>query len=132
MMRKLFGEFLVDEGFIADWQLSAGLRMQERLRKRRLGEILVDLGRLHPDALACVVADQLAQVARGDGQRAEPIGQRLVDEGLVSELDVVYALEIQGGYRDVRIGEVLVELGFMTPEQLDCAIRLKLDELSAA
>ncbi|MBC7172415.1 MAG: hypothetical protein H5U40_08320, partial [Polyangiaceae bacterium] len=46
MRCKRLGAFLIDEGFISRAQLELVLREQSRRRRRRIGEVLVDLGYL--------------------------------------------------------------------------------------
>ncbi len=132
MRRKPFGAFLVDEGFITPRQLSIALFTQDRLHDRRIGEILVDQGCLAASALARVIAEQHARLASEDGTRPLPFGRQLLEEGLVTESELRRALKMQERYRAMRLGDVLVELGFLSREAIETAARMQLDILSVA
>jgi hypothetical protein len=132
MRRKLFGVFLVDEGIITPRQLSIALYTQERLRERRIGEVLVELGCLDPASLARVAAEQHARLLGEDGSRPLPFGQQLVEDGLVTRAELRRGLDMQERYRAMRIGDVLFALGFVSRDVLEEAIRMQLEMLSVA
>jgi type IV pilus assembly protein PilB len=68
----------------------------------RLGEVLADLRVVHPQQIAVV----LAEPQRGEHK---PLGQRLVERGLVTEFDIARAVAH-------RFSLDLVDLGTITPE----------------
>ncbi len=68
----------------------------------RLGEILVDLQLVHPQHVATVLAEQQP------GEH-KPLGQRLVERGLISEYDIARAVAH-------RFQLELVDLGAITPD----------------
>src|SRR5262245_9585672 len=68
----------------------------------RLGEILVDLQFVHPEQIAAV----LAEPEQGEHK---PLGQRLVERGIISEYDIARAVAH-------RFSLELVDLGAVTPD----------------
>jgi type IV pilus assembly protein PilB len=68
----------------------------------RLGEILADLHIVHPQQIAAV----LAEPERGEHK---PLGQRLVEHGIISEYDIARAVAH-------RFSLELVDLGAITPD----------------
>jgi type IV pilus assembly protein PilB len=68
----------------------------------RLGEILVDMQLIHPQQIAAV----LAEPEHGEHK---PLGQRLVERGLISEYDIARAVAH-------RFGLELVDLSAITPD----------------
>jgi len=62
------------------------------------------------------------------GGRRLRIGEFLVGEGLVREADIVRALAQQERDRGKRIGEVLLELGFLSAQTLADAVRAQLED----
>jgi hypothetical protein len=66
---RLLGEILVDSGQVTLVQLNEARRRQMQERERRIGEILVEMGHLSPDALARALAIQSSE-DRGRGGRA--------------------------------------------------------------
>ena len=68
----------------------------------RLGEILVDLQFVHPEQIAAV----LAEPEHGEHK---PLGQRLVERGIIGEYDIARAVAY-------RFSLELVDLGAVTPD----------------
>lgn len=63
--RMPLGERLVYEGLISREDLRAALHQQQRLRDKRIGELMVDLGLLSAHDLNDVVGRQLEEMAVG-------------------------------------------------------------------
>ena len=118
---KRFGEYLVDEGFISEAQLQRALARQRDLRRTPLGEVLVDLHRLKRSDLEEQLSLHLQEL-HDEGSSHRRFGDFLVDSGTVSEADIAEALRAQEQMRRKKIGEILVELGFLSAEDRDRAI----------
>jgi type IV pilus assembly protein PilB len=72
------------------------------LTKKRLGDLLVEAGKISKDQLEHVLKSQ-----RTSGKR---IGQLLVEENIITEDDILNVLEVQLGIQRVYIDEVSVDL----------------------
>jgi len=81
MQRRLFGAFVVAEGYVTEGQLGLALEHQSRLRQTRLGDILVAQGSIPRALLERAALDQM-DIAGGGRLR---IGEFLVGEGLVRQ-----------------------------------------------
>jgi hypothetical protein len=124
MQRRLFGAFLVAEGYVTEAHLALALEHQRRLRQSRLGDILVAQGAIPRPVLERAVVEQLDV----DGGHRVRLGEFLVGEGLLRQADLDRALAQQERDRAKRIGEVLLELGFLDAETLAQAVRTQLEE----
>lgn len=90
---------------------------QESLKRRRIGDILVDL--------SYVTKRQLREISRKYNHRLQ-IGAILVDNGSITEEQLAQAMEKERTtYRP--LGEILVESGYLTEEQLATALSQQLD-----
>jgi hypothetical protein len=123
MQRRLFGAFLVAEGYISEGQLQLALEHQVRLRQARLGDILVARGAIPRSMLERAVLDQMEL----SGRRLR-LGEFLVGEGLIRQSDLDGALAQQERDRGKRLGEILIELGFLDTTRLAEAIRHQLED----
>lgn len=130
MLHRCLGEFLVEEGFVTEEQLELGLARQERIRRMKIGEVLVEMGVLRHGDLMRAVEQHLSRVARG-GVRLR-LTEWLIEEQLATSHQIQIALWRQEQYRRKRIGEILVELGILSQARLDAAIRIQLESIAAA
>src|SRR5438445_56637 len=86
MQRRLFGAFLVAEGYVTEAQLQLALEHQARLRQTRVGDILVAQGAIPRAGLERAALEQI-DVA---GRRLR-IGEFLVTDGHVQTSPVAPA-----------------------------------------
>jgi len=97
-----FGNVSVSEGCISREDLKAALAEQ----KRRLGETLIQGGRLSPE--------QLEEALRRQKKVSAPLGQLIKELGYSTEEDINWALSQMGR----KLGEILVEKGMITKEDV--------------
>lgn len=109
---------LLLEGLLTENQLRYALELQQQAaEKKRLGDVLVDLGYL--------TKRQLREIARKYNLRV-PVGQILIENGLISEQQLEQALQEQQ-LRPQPLGEILIAKGWITEEQLAQALSRQLD-----
>lgn len=60
--------------------------------------------------------------------RRDRLGDLLVKNGLIDGSDLSAAVDAQGEHPDRRLGEILIERGAITPDQLEQYIRLQIEE----
>lgn len=114
-------DILAENGWLADEQLEEVLGEQEKLRNRKVGEIIAT----QKDLPADTIEDLAYQIeAASPGQKVR-IGDLLIQAGLVSREDVEHALQTQTEGKKKRIGELLIEKGLITEEQLLLALSKK-------
>jgi hypothetical protein len=132
------GELLVKRGLIDEYQLEP-LLLEQRLTGQLFGEMLVAKRIVSPLDMAVVIAEQHglhldpelrpvpapskaeAQANGGGKTRWRPLGRILVDQELLTESGlqrVLLAQRRRGGL----LGQLLLERGYVTPEQLASAM----------
>ncbi len=97
------GAMLLEGGVLAQEDLQRGLDQQASLRRKRIGEILIERNSIVPEALDEALELQQRKRAR--------LGEVLVDAGLATREDVEKALAEQRRHGGRRIGEILIEMG---------------------
>ena len=114
------GDILVDEGVIAQPYLDAALSVQadrrSPIRRKWLGEILVEIGAASVETINKAVAAQ-----RQTGKR---LGQTLLDLGLATETAIKEALNRQKT-DDSSLGNLAVRMGLVNEEQLNFALKMQ-------
>jgi hypothetical protein len=140
------GELLVQRGLIDEYQLES-LLLEQRLSGKLFGELLVGKRVVSPMDMAAVIAEQhglhLKPEARPSpastkvARKWRPLGRILVHKELLTESGLQRVLLSQrrnGGL----LGQLLLERGYVTPEQLAGALAeqhglaLAPDELASA
>ncbi len=130
------GELLVQRGLIDEYQLEP-LLLEQRLTGQLFGEMLVAKRIVSPVDIASVIAEQhglhldpdrrpvpapsKAVADTNGGGKWRPIGRILVDKELLTESGlqrVLLAQRRRGGL----LGQLLLERGYVTPEQLASAL----------
>jgi hypothetical protein len=121
----LFGKIALHRKFVTQAQLDECVAIQARTRDRLpIGQILKSEGYLTEDQHSEVLAIQRKNLAAMDpvqklSKESILLGKLAVRERLMSERDVNLCLRLQAKEGEKRsIGELMVEQGFLTPEQL--------------
>ena len=118
-VKKKLGKALKDEGLITDQQLELGLKTQQQLHKRRLGEIFVDNKVATPQEVLKALREKKAKKAD------VKLGDLLIAGGVISQEDLETALAKQKKYRGSRLGKILVDMGIIDGEMLALALALQ-------
>jgi len=105
---RIIGELLIIRGLVTADQVESALFIQTEKPHLRIGEILLSMGILTIEQLDRVLREHLSQ---------QFIGSLLLSNGFISQeqLSQAMAAQDQGGK---RLGEILVELGYVTEFQL--------------
>lgn len=127
--RKPLGKLLIDKGLLTHSQLTYALEFQLRLPPNGympLGKILVEL--------ELVTAEQVDEALGKQKQFvAKPIGEILVEMGVVAAWQMSHALcwqhqQEEAGAPRQKIGEVLVQHGYASRENIESALRQYYDK----
>jgi type IV pilus assembly protein PilB len=112
-------QLLVKEGYISASQLSYAIKVQEKLETpRRLLEVVKDLG---------YVREPQVQDTLRKNRTGLPLGSLLVELGHITETQLATALNRQKLSTDrKRLGEVLVDSGFITAYELTRSLSINL------
>jgi len=100
---KLFGKVLIDENKITQKQLEAGLERQMELREKKIGDILQEKN--------IITGDQLRESLRKQEGSRKRLGEILREAGYITS-----------EHRKIRLGQILVELKFLTPNDICIAL----------
>lgn len=130
MAQGRFGVFLVDEGWVDESQLEQALRLQRRFQGMPLGEVLVELGFVEAQALAAHLQAHLSGL-HTEGRKRQRFGEFLVEQGAIQSWQLTQGLRYQRALRSLRVGELLVELGHMTLNELDDALERRMHAMVA-
>lgn len=115
---RLLGELLVREGLVTEGQLSAALQAQEaRPDGTPIGQFLVEQGALSP-------ADLEAGLRRY--HKKYRLGDILVETNVISETQLQLGVD-HHRRTGLRLGDALLQLGFVNEEMLKLALCAQLD-----
>ena len=129
-MRELLGELLVRVKRLKSDSLGEALAEQDRTGEK-LGAILVRRGLITASELNAVLGFQRQQGAGKRGRSALRLGEILVRNRMISREKIEEALRRQKLSRK-KIGEILIEAGYLKPEQLARGLHLQQKLLTAA
>ncbi|MDP8241233.1 MAG: hypothetical protein P9X24_19265 [Candidatus Hatepunaea meridiana] len=108
----LFGELVVDLGFITDEQLGEAVQMQKKGRAK-LGQIMKQLMLINDDQVKATLAFQGSEKGKG-----KVFGDCAIELRIVDEKQRLEAVRYQTTSKGV-LGDLLIELGFLTKDQRD-------------
>ncbi len=120
--RKFLCDILEAKGLVSPTDMAAALEEQQKLRTRRIGEIIAEQNNIPQDTIDKTVA---SASARGNSLHKARIGDILVAAGLVTREQIEEAIAGQKTGKKKRIGELLIERGMITEEQLLTALSEK-------
>jgi len=120
--KKPVGRILSDAGMVSNEDIGEALDIQQRLRERRVGEIIAETAHVKRESIEKTLEDNTRQGKTSSHVR---IGDILVSAGLVTREQVDLALAIQKKDKSKKIGEILIEKGLITEEQLLQALAAK-------
>ncbi|MDY0270663.1 GspE/PulE family protein [Trichloromonas sp.] len=113
--RKFLGDYLEAKGLVTPDEMKKTLEVQQKLRTRRVGEILAEQNNIPQETIDRTVA---TATDRGRALAKARIGDILVAAGLVTRQQVEEAVATQKDGKKKRVGELLIERGLITEDQL--------------
>ena len=115
---RLLGELLVREGLVSEAQLASALRAQDaRPDGTPIGQLLVEQGALSPADLEAVLRRYHKKYRLGD---------ILVETNVISETQLQLGVD-HHRRTGLRLGDALLQLGFVNEEMLKLALCTQLD-----
>jgi type II secretory ATPase GspE/PulE/Tfp pilus assembly ATPase PilB-like protein len=120
--KRQVGKILSDAGAVSDSSIKEALNIQQKLRSRKVGEIIAETANLKQENIEKTLQDS---INKGDIPRNARVGDILVSAGLVTREQVELALANQKEGKGKKIGTLLIELGFISEEQLLQALAAK-------
>ncbi len=122
-MTARFGEIVVDLGYISDEQLKEAIELQGRGRAK-LGQIMVQLRMITEYQV-----DKIIEFQGSDNGKGKRFGECALELGISDGPTLAEAVKYQTKSKGV-LGDILVELGYLTQEQRDEVIRTQLRSLT--
>ncbi len=112
------GDILLAKNLITKEQLSVAIK-NAQMQNKLLGDVLVADGTVSGNQLKEILAEQSAKqsAAPAEGQPKKRVGDLLVEQGLITEEQLQMALQESKTSKE-PIGSVLVKLGFIAIEKL--------------
>lgn len=141
------GEILLQAGTISEEDLRSALR--EQLQNQRLGQILLRIGAVDAAALQAALDEQtrtgqlLGEILTAQGACSQEsidwalsqqnlerrVAQVLLNRKLATPEQIEHGFEVLATQPDRLLSEIMVELGYLTAEQLHMTLRFHLQEL---
>jgi type II secretory ATPase GspE/PulE/Tfp pilus assembly ATPase PilB-like protein len=115
-------EILEKKGLVRSSDIQNTLAKQESLKSRRVGEIISEQSKISVNDVEAVLQRSYKSDTIPPNTR---VGDILVAEGLVTRQQVDEALADQQSGRKKKIGQLLVECGFISEDQLLSALSTK-------
>ena len=106
-----FGEMVVQQGWITPIQLNEALFLQKN-GSLKLGELMLQQGLLQPFHV------DLALTVQRTSPTVQPLGSIIRELGFLQRRQIEQAAQYQQAGKQL-LGEIMVELGYITPEQRD-------------
>jgi len=116
------GEFFVESGSISSEQLNEAISTRKDFSKILLGQVLVRLSLVDQIMLDNALAEQIREVSQTGLVHRRMLGEVLVDLRFISEEQLGFALDEQRRLRNLNLGNILVELEILSIPQLDTLI----------
>jgi hypothetical protein len=110
---KLFGQLLLEKGYVTREQLLTGLREQRRATST-LGDLAVAIGMLSVHEVDAIRLRQRS--------RSQSFGQAAVNLGLLTERQVADLLDPNSAER-MLLGQILVAYGYLDEDRLQVALK---------
>jgi type II secretory ATPase GspE/PulE/Tfp pilus assembly ATPase PilB-like protein len=120
--KRQVGRILSDAGVVTENKIKEVLDIQQKLRSRRVGEIIAEAANLKQEIIENTLQNSMAN---GNVPHNARIGDILVSAGLVTREQVNFALAAQKEGKGKKIGTLLIEMGFISEEQLLQALAAK-------
>jgi type II secretory ATPase GspE/PulE/Tfp pilus assembly ATPase PilB-like protein len=113
--KRPIGEILQADGVVSENHLTEALKTQEKLRNRRMGDMLIEETDLTDSEIEKTIEDISGTPVIPQNVR---IGDILVDAGLVTreQVEKVYESQMEG--KRLKVGEILIKEGLITENQL--------------
>lgn len=111
--QRYLGEILLEKRFIASDILKQALDEHQQIKSMKLGKILAQKAHI----LYSTIEEELEKAKQGNVQGLKT-GEILLASGLVSEEQVLEALEYQENLQNVKIGRFLIDKGIIQEKEV--------------
>ena len=116
--RKLMGKILVEQKKITETQLDHAIRYQQAQREKKIGTILKEQNYINHK--------QLEESLWKQKERTKFLGEILLEAGYITEEQLEQGLRIQQENKKKKLGQILVELKYLAPNDICIALSTQL------
>lgn len=116
--RKLMGKILIEQKKITETQLDHAIRYQQAQREKKIGTILKEHNYIDDE--------QLEESLRKQKERTKFLGEILLEAGYITEEQLEQGLRIQQENKKKKLGQILVELKYLAPNDICIALSTQL------
>jgi len=117
--KRLLGRILVEKQMITNEQLEIAIQLQAEQRAKKIGSIMIEQ--------TIIERNQLHESLSRQKDRNLKIGELLIEAGYITQEQCERALRIQKDYRTKKLGQILVDLKYLTPNDICIALASQLD-----
>ncbi len=119
-MPAMFGELVVDMGFVAEEQLEEAIALQKKGRAK-LGQLMN-----HMRLLTTAQVDEVLAYQNSEAGKGKRFGECALEMGLINQDKLDEAVRYQTTSKGV-LGDLLIELGYLTHQQRTEVIRAQMN-----
>ncbi len=116
--KRFLGRHLVDSRQISKNQLNEALRIQAEQRNKRIGSIMLEETMINQN--------QLDESLHSQKENNIKLGELLFDSGYITREQLEKALNLQKDYQQKKLGQILVALRCLTPNDICLALASQL------
>ena len=117
--RRFMGKILVDQEKITQQQIDHALQYQREQREKKIGTILKEHN--------FITHEQLEESIRRQQEKTKLLGEILLEAGYINNEQLVCALRVQHENRKKKLGQILVELKYLAPNDICIALSTQLE-----
>jgi len=118
VIKRLPGRILVDKQMITNEQLEIAVQLQAEQRAKRIGSIMIEEDMIN--------RNQLDESLNRQKEKNLRIGELLIEAGYITREQCNRALQIQKDFRTKKLGQILVDLKYLTPNDICIALASQL------
>jgi hypothetical protein len=116
--RRLMGDILLEQKKITEQQLTHALEYQRVQKEKKIGTILKERD--------YVTHEQLEEALKKQSGQTKFLGEILLEAGYITEEQLACALDIQHNNRKKKLGQILVDLKYLAPNDICIALSTQL------
>lgn len=123
--QQIAAQKLIASGLLTQNQLTKALEYQCRLppgQFMNLAQVLIEF--------EFITEEQLSQVLGEDYLDQDPIGRLLVEQGIVSSVQLEQAMQVLSSFSRNQVTDILIDLGFVTRADIERAVSRHQIEMS--
>ena len=119
MGHESFDTYLASNCGLDEGLVTQAVKRQEGYSRILIGQVLLEIGMVTQRDLDRALEIQIREVCQAVVSRPRRVGELLTEQEVITEEQLQRALAIQGRRRHMQLGDILVEMGALSQENLD-------------